>query len=54
MTSDADVLAAVNVPRFPDGGAVSLEAIFGNSVTFDDEMAVISARVMTQVGSFQL
>ena len=50
MSSDADVLSAVNVPRFPDGGVVSLAAIFGNSITFDDGM-VASARVMTQVGS---
>lgn len=51
MNNDADVLLAVNVARFPDGGAVSLAAIFGNSLTYDDDLAVTGARVMTQVSS---
>ena len=42
MSSDADVLSAVNVPRFPDGGVVSLAAIFGNSITFDDGIHLVT------------
>ena len=30
------MIAAVNVESFPDGQAVILEAIFGNSLTYDD------------------
>eukprot|EP00904_Undaria_pinnatifida_P008203 jgi/Undpi1/4512/HiC_scaffold_18.g07866.m1 len=35
VSSDADVLAAVNEVFYPDGQVVSLEAVFGNSVTCD-------------------
>lgn len=51
MTTDADVLAAINVDTYPDGQAVNLEAIFGNSGTYDSSGALISARVMLQVMS---
>ena len=47
--TDADVLAAVNVETFPDGQAVALEAIFGNSATFDAGGAVSGAEAFMQV-----
>lgn len=49
MTSDADVLEAINVDTFPDGATVSLEAVFGNTVVYDSAGDVTSARAMTQV-----
>ena len=49
VTSDADVLATVNVDVFPDGGTVSLESIFGNSVTFDAYGDVSGAKAVRQV-----
>ena len=49
MTSDADVLEAINVDTFPDGATVSLEAVFGNTVEYDSAGDVTSARAMTQV-----
>ena len=50
VSSDADVLAAVNVASYPDGQEVNLEAVFGNSITFDDSGDVSAARATTQVG----
>lgn len=50
MSDDADVLAAVNVANFPDGGPVGLEAIFGNSITYDNDGKAVAAGVMMQVG----
>ena len=50
VSTDADVLAAVNVASFPDGGPVGLEAILGNSITYDDDGKFVSAGVMMQVG----
>lgn len=44
-----DVLAAINVDLFPDGATVSLDSIFGNSVTFDDSGDVSGAKAMLQV-----
>ena len=43
------MLAAVNAERFPDGQEVTLEAIFGNSITFDKFGNVTGARAMMQV-----
>ncbi|CAM9765761.1 unnamed protein product, partial [Scytosiphon promiscuus] len=49
VTGDADVLAAINVDDYPDGQAVSLEAVFGNSVVYNDAASsVISAKVFMQ------
>ena len=50
VSTDADVLAAVNVASYPDGQAVNLEAVFGTSITFDDAGDVTAARATTQVG----
>ncbi|CAN0269125.1 unnamed protein product, partial [Ascophyllum nodosum] len=49
VTSDADVLEAINVDTFPDGATVSLEAVFGNTVEYDSAGDVTSARAMTQI-----
>lgn len=51
VTTDADVLSAINVEVYPDGQEVSLEAVFGNSITYDASGAVSGARAMTQVRS---
>ncbi len=48
MTTDADVLAAVNVAAFPDGQAVNQQAVFGNSIEFDDGGSIVGARAMFQ------
>lgn len=53
MTTDADVLAAVNVENFPDGEAVILEAMFGNSATYNSSGAVTGATAMLQVTTSQ-
>lgn len=50
MTNDAELLESINIDVFPDGQAVSFEAVFGNSATFDDSGAIVSAVAMTQVG----
>lgn len=50
VSSDEDILAAINVDNFPDGQQVNLEAIFGNSLTYDADGAVSGARAMMQVG----
>lgn len=49
MTSDADVLEAINVDTYPDGTSVSLKAVFGNTLKYDSEGNVISASAMAQV-----
>ena len=49
--NDADVLAAINADRYPDGHEVVLEAMFGNSITFDESGNVSGARAMMQVGA---
>lgn len=43
------MLAAVDVPNYPDGQAVTLESIFGNSVNYDDAGRVVSASIFMQV-----
>lgn len=48
VSSDADILAAVNVDTYPDGEGVTLEAIFGNSITYSDDGEVVAAAAMTQ------
>ena len=47
--TDADILAAINVKTFPDGQAVALEAIFGDSATFDAGGAVSGTEAFMQV-----
>ena len=49
VSIDADVLAAVNEVFYPDGQVVSLEAVFGNSVTYDADGGVSGAKAMLQV-----
>lgn len=50
VTSDADVLAAISVSNFLDGQAVLLQAVFGNSLTYDDATGgAVSARICMQV-----
>ena len=54
VTTDADVLAAVDVQVYPDGQAVLLESVFGNSLTYDSSTGrVISAQVFMQVLRFR-
>lgn len=49
MTSDEDLLTSVNVLTFPDDVEVSHESLFGNSITYDGDGAVVKAQAMTQV-----
>lgn len=50
MTSDVDVLEAINKDTYPDGTTVSLEAVFGNTVKYNSTTGdVTSARAMVQV-----
>ena len=49
VETDADVLASIDVDVFPDGQAVSIEAIFGNSVMFDDTGALSGVEAFIQV-----
>lgn len=50
VSTDADVLSAVDVTHYPDGQAVSLEAIFGNSLKYDEATGrVVSASIFMQV-----
>ena len=49
VETDADILAAIDVKVFPDGQAVSLEAIFGNSASFDEDGALSGAEAFMQV-----
>ncbi|CAN0203161.1 unnamed protein product [Ascophyllum nodosum] len=48
VETDADILAAIDVEVFPDGQAVSLEAIFGNSASFDEDGALSGAEAFMQ------
>ncbi|CAM9260832.1 unnamed protein product [Ectocarpus sp. 13 AM-2016] len=48
VTSDADILAAVNVTTFPDGSAVNQQALFGNGITYDDDGNISRARAVIQ------
>lgn len=49
VSSDEDVVQAVNAERFPDGQPVTLEAIFGTSITYDDEGRVEAASALSLV-----
>lgn len=54
VTSDADVLEAINVDTYPDGTTVSLEAVFGNTLEFNSTTGdVTSAGAMMQVSSLK-
>lgn len=43
------MLEDINVPLFPDGAAVSIANVFGNSAIFDANGTVTGAKVMVQV-----
>lgn len=47
--TDADVLAAVDVTEYPDGQAVLLESVFGNSLVRSPAGSVASAKAFMQV-----
>lgn len=49
VTSDADVLTAVNVEVFPDGEDVNHLALFGNSLVYDDAGIISGAGALIQV-----
>ncbi|CAN0471023.1 unnamed protein product, partial [Ectocarpus sp. 8 AP-2014] len=49
VTSDEDILAAVNVTTFPDGSVVNEQALFGNGITYDDDGNISGARAVIQV-----
>lgn len=49
VRTDADILDAINVVNFPDGQPVALEAIFGDTITFDSDGAVSRAEAFSQV-----
>ena len=48
------MIAAVNVESFPDGQAVILKAIFGNSLTYDDSGDISGATALIQVCWLQI
>ncbi|CAM9472819.1 unnamed protein product [Ascophyllum nodosum] len=48
VTSDADVLADINVDTYPDGASVNLEAVFGNTIEYDSSDSVTGAEAMVQ------
>ncbi|CAN0030848.1 unnamed protein product, partial [Sphacelaria rigidula] len=48
VTNDADLLEAVNMEFYPDGQQVAPASLFGNSVVYDSEGAVVSAVAMAQ------
>ena len=51
MTSDDDVLEAINVDTYPDGTSMILDAVFGNTLEYNSTTGdVTSARAMMQVG----
>lgn len=50
MTTDADVLAAINVEAFPDGLPVNQQALFGNTIEYDGSGDIVFARALFQVG----
>lgn len=43
--NDTDLLDALNVAAFPDGLAVNLAAIFGNSISYDEDGNMMAAAV---------
>eukprot|EP00752_Nemacystus_decipiens_P014689 g13085.t1 len=48
VNTDADVLEAINVDTFADGGGIAPAAIFGNTIVYDDDGRITGARVMMQ------
>ncbi|CAM9899558.1 unnamed protein product, partial [Ectocarpus sp. 12 AP-2014] len=48
VTSDADILTAVNVTTFPDGSAVNQQALFGNGITHDEDGNISGANAVIQ------
>eukprot|EP00903_Cladosiphon_okamuranus_P010290 g9741.t1 len=55
VTTDADVLAAVGVPAYPDGQTVLLESVFGNSLAYNSATgSVASAQVFMQSYELQM
>ncbi|CAM9506157.1 unnamed protein product [Ectocarpus sp. 12 AP-2014] len=48
VTSDADILAAVNVATFPDGSTVNQLALFGNGITYDADGNISGASATMQ------
>lgn len=49
MTTDADVLEAINVETFPDGLAVNQQSVFGNTIEYDASGSIVFARSLFQV-----
>lgn len=49
MTTNADVLDAINVETFPDGETVNQQAIFGNTIEYDESGSIVFARALIQV-----
>ena len=52
VTTDADVLEAVNVEAFPDGRAVNQQAVFGNTIEYDASGNIVFARALFQVSVY--
>ncbi|CAM9869255.1 unnamed protein product, partial [Ectocarpus sp. 12 AP-2014] len=48
VTSDADVLEAVNVEAFPDGFPANQQALFGNGIVHDDYGNISGAKAIIQ------
>lgn len=49
VETDADILASINVDSFPDGQAVALKSVFGNSVILDADGTIFGAEAFIQV-----
>eukprot|EP00903_Cladosiphon_okamuranus_P015713 g14505.t1 len=48
VTTDADVLAAINVEAYPDGLPVNRQAVFGNTIEYDNSGNIVFARALFQ------
>ncbi|CBN79517.1 conserved unknown protein [Ectocarpus siliculosus] len=48
VTSDADVLEAVNVEAFPDGFPVNQQTLFGNGIVYDDDGNISGVKAIIQ------
>eukprot|EP00752_Nemacystus_decipiens_P008590 g7670.t1 len=48
VATDADILEAINVEAFPDGVPVNQQAIFGNTIEYDDSGSIVFARALFQ------
>lgn len=51
VADDQDLLDSINVAVYPDGQAVNLEVLFGDSITYNADGEVVDAAAMTQVRS---